>query len=171
MDANEVRRYLDVSLGHAIVVDVQEVVDAPGNLRTITIHRGNGVTIEFQSCADYVQGNDEGGGLKYVGEYGTLDELILDLEAYLGKAVTDWSNYTLNPYEPKMVDDAEPAATLKHFEDLVRRRLTALPAHGGFELAGIYWRHIDLFGEYRPDLLGEETKIALRKRGVPEEDL
>ena len=35
---------------------------------------------------------------------------------------------------------------------------------------GIYWRHIDLFGEYCPDRLGEETEISLRKRRVPPEE-
>lgn len=94
MDANEVRRFLDVSLAHSIIVDAQEIAQAPGNLRTVTLHRENGVTIEFQSCLSHAQGNSEGGGLKYVGEYGSLDELIFDLERYLCKPVTAWSNHT-----------------------------------------------------------------------------
>jgi hypothetical protein len=171
MDTEEVRRFVDVSLAHSIVVDVSEVVEAPGNLRTITIHRENRVTIEFQKCIDYVEGGIDGGGLKYVGQYTSLEEIILDLECYLGRPATEWTNRTSNPYEPKLMSEPDPAANFKHFEDRVRRKDVELPVRAIFEIAGIYWRHIDLFGEYRLDRLGEETEIALRKRGISEEDL
>jgi hypothetical protein len=171
LNSAEIRRLLDVSLSHSVVVDVREIVEAPGNLRTVTIHQGNDVTIEFERCTDYLYGTGEGGGLKYIGHYEAVDELVRDLEVYLGKPVSAWSNYTESPYEPKVLDETDPAANLKYFEDLVRNRKMDLPSRGNFELAGIYWRHIELFGEFRQDRLGEETEISLRKRGIlPEEE-
>ena len=166
----EIERLLNVSLAHSVVVDVREIIEAPGHLRTVTIHRGNDVTIEFERCVDYVHGTGEGAGLKYVGHYDTLDELVRAIEAYLGKPVAEWSNYTATLYEPNLIGELDPTANLNHFEDLVRHRGIGLPPGGGFELAGIYWRHIDLYGEYRPDRLGEETEIALRRRGIEPED-
>ena len=32
-------------------------------------------------------------------------------------------------------------------------------------LAAIHWRHIELYGEYRPDKLGEGTELSILERG------
>lgn len=69
------------------------------------------------------------------------------------------------------MSELDPAANMKYLEDLVRERRVKLPTGGRFEIAGIYWRHIEIFGEYRPDRLGDGTEIELRKRGITEEDL
>jgi hypothetical protein len=169
MDYDEVRRYCDASLAHSITIDVREVAEAAGNLRTVTIHDDHSVTIEFQRCADYVQPDPEGGGLKYVGKYESLEAAVLDLEEYLEKAVVAWSNFTSTPYEPRVLDEPDPQANVAYFESLVRARAMRLPVRGAFEIAGIYWRHVALWGEYRRDRLGEETEISLRERGVSED--
>ncbi len=170
LNSTEIERLLNVSLVHSVEVDVREVNEAPGNLRTVTIYEDH-VTIEFETCVDYVHGTGEGYGLKYTGQYETFDECIRSLEDYLGKRMSEWSNYTETPYEPKILDQPDPAANQRYFEGLVRDRKMRLPTGGDFHLAGIYWRHLELFGEYRPDRLEEEQEIALRKRGVlPEEE-
>ncbi len=170
IEAHRVARYPDVSLAHSVVVDVLEVAEAPGNLRTITIHDGLDVTIEFETCTAYLESDIEGGGLKYVGHYDTIDDAIADLEDYLGTPVQEWINFTENPYEPTISSEPDPAKNLRYFEDLVRQRRMILPKRGGFELAGIYWRHIELFGEYRKDKLKEEWEHHLRKRGISVDD-
>jgi Uma2 family endonuclease len=56
MYLDEIELAMDVGLDHSIVIDVREVIEAPGNLRTVTIHQGNSVTIEFERCEDYATG-------------------------------------------------------------------------------------------------------------------
>jgi hypothetical protein len=170
MDYDELRRYLDVSLAHSVVVDVRELSEAPGYLRTITVHQDGRVTIEFPPAREYAQGDFEGGGLKYVGQYETLDELIEVLEEYLGSPVGKWRNFTAAPYEPHTLDEPDSAANIRYFEDLVRTRSVALPSRGHFTLTGIHWRHIELYGEYRADKLGEETELLLRQQGIGPDD-
>lgn len=170
MDRDEVRRYLDVSLVHSIVIDVQEVPEAPGTLRSIMIHEDQDVTIEYQTCAEYVTGDSEGGGLKYIGHYDAMDELVEDIEEYLGKPIEQWHNFTATPFEPEILSEPNPEQNLRYFEDLVRDRRLSLPRRGEFEVAGIHWRHIELFGEYRPDKLMEEMEHHLKKHGIPLDD-
>jgi hypothetical protein len=171
MDRDEIFRYLHASLAHSITVDVMEVSEAPGNVRTITIHNDDRVTIEFQKSQEYVEGGDESGGLKYYAPYPELEEAIQDLEEYLGRPVEEWGNFTSQRYEPMVLEEPDPAANFRYFEDLVRRKLIKLPRLGKYELAGIHWRHIALYGEYRPDKLREEAEARLRrKRNLDEDD-
>jgi hypothetical protein len=163
MEDREIERYLYASMAHSITVDVQELPDAPGNLRTVTIHQDHHVTIEYQTCRQYAHPDWEnhldweGGLLKYIGQYDSLEDVIRDLENFLGKPWREWTNFTTMPYEPRILDDPDPTANLRYFEGLVRERNVKLPAYGRFRFADIYWRHIELFGEYRPDRLDEET--------------
>jgi hypothetical protein len=85
--------------------------------------------------------------------------------------MNSWPTFTLHPYAPAMVEEPDPAKNIKYFESLVREERATLPLGGRFRLAGIYWRHIELFGEYRPDRLGEETDLLLKEQGLTDEDL
>jgi hypothetical protein len=163
MDREQIERYLNGGRGHSVVVDARDVEGAPGNVRTVTIHRGNRVTIEYDKASAYVAGDCENGGLKYVAEYPDLDELLADLEAFLGAKVQRWGNFTKSPLAPTVLDDPEPEKSLRYFEDLVRRRGVPLPTRGNYELAGVYWRHIAKYGEYREDKLLEEQDEELRR--------
>lgn len=169
MEKDEIRRCLDASVAHSAVVDVREVEEAPGYLRTVTIHDDLAVTIEYQKCADYRSAEIEGGGLKYVGAYEHLDEAIHDLEEFLGSPMTSWRNYLASPYAPSVLEELDPAKNVAWFEAQVRAGTVPLPRAGSFEISGIHWEHVALFGEYRPDRLGEETEIRLRKRGLTDE--
>lgn len=40
----------------------------------------------------------EAGWPRYVGNYGNEDELIADLEEFLGLPLSQWSNFTTKPY-------------------------------------------------------------------------
>lgn len=170
MDHDELRRYLDVSLAHSAVVDVREIPEAPGYLRTITVHNDYGVTIEFETCLQYVQGDWEGGILKYIGRYDTLEDVINDLEQYLGKPITAWQNYTRDPYEPKKLDEPDYESCKKYFEELVRSRRMDLPPRGDFRHAYAEWRHIEQYGEFRPDMIFEEQDLWLREQGIDPDD-
>jgi len=164
MDKNEIERYLDVSLGHSIIVDVSIVDGAPGFLRTVTIHQGNSVTIEFEKARSYLECNSEGAWLKYIAQYRDLDELTKDLEEFLGKPVRMWSNFTAEPYTLAVQEEPDPAAVKKFFEDAVRQNAISLPCRVEYKIASPYWRHIAKYGEFREDKIWEEQEEHLGLR-------
>jgi hypothetical protein len=84
--------------------------------------------------------------------------------------MSSWRNFTFHPCAPVVVDEIDSTKNIEYFESLVRDKGATLPLRGRFRVAGIYWRHIELFGEYRPDRLGEETDILLKEQGLSEED-
>lgn len=164
MDLSEIARYLNVGLAHSVTIDVREIEAAPGVLRVVTIRRGNSVTIEYEPALEYVTGDFEGGGLKYVASYDTLEDAVRDLEEYLGTPVEGWRNFTRNPYEPTIVEQPDALKNQQFFEAQVRARSIALPRRARYDIAGIHWRHIERYGEYRPDKLLEEAELALARR-------
>jgi hypothetical protein len=163
MTKEELERGLSVGRAHSVVVDVREVQEAPGNVRTVTVHRGNRVTIEYDKTRAYIEGNYEGGGLKYVAQYVDLDDVVTDLEEYLGAKIPQWINYTESRFLPGVADDPDPVKSLGYFEDLVRQESVALPRRAKYEIAGVYWRHIAKYGQYREDKLLEEQEEQLRQ--------
>ena len=162
MDLAEIQRYLSASRGHSVCVHVCEVPEAPGYLRTVMIHDDLAVTIEYDDCKTYVEQDCEGGGLKYVGKYDTLSKLVEDLELWLGLPVDRWTNHTAEPFSPAHLDNAEPEANQKFFEDLVRSNSVSLPS-GRYEIAGIYWQQIARHGDYSLERAFEEQEEEFRQ--------
>lgn len=144
-----------------MIVDVREVAGVAGYLRTVTIHRGNRVTIEFQLVTEYLSGDMEGGGLKYISAYDELPEAVRDLEDFLNAPISAWRNFTRQPLEvlPAEAESAPPEN--EYFENLVRANGVQLPRAGHYRIAGIYWRHIARYGQYREDKLLEEQEEDL----------
>lgn len=167
MDRQELERYLHISRSHSVVIDVTEVVGAPGILKIVTVHQGNSVSIEFEKARAYVEGDMEGGGLKYVARYPDMDVLIQDLEEYLDRPLEECRNFTAEPLVPPVLDEPDPVRNMEYLEGLVRQQLVRLPRRGQYQLAGVYWRHIAKYGTYRPDKLLEEQDehLALSKNG------
>ena len=151
MDASEIERYLAVSRDHSIYVDVAEVVAAPGYVRTIRIDRGFRVTIEYEAIPAYTEGSNESGWLSYTCAYENLEALLLDLESFLGRKVSDWRNYSAQPLRAVVVDGVDFERSHQCLMDLVRSRSVPLPPSGTYEISGPYWRHIAEYGEFRLD--------------------
>jgi hypothetical protein len=156
MDRSELKQYLDVAAGHSVVVDVREVPGLPGIVRTITVHRDQSVTIEYDRARAYVEGEIEGYGPKLIAKYDALDALVEDLAGFLSMPIEQWRNYSKERFEPAVLDDPDPAQTMTAFEDMVRTRSIPLPEKGRYEFASPYWRHILKYGQYRPDMVFEE---------------
>ena len=148
MQRSDIERYLLAARGHSIIVDARELAAVPGVVRTITIHRENRVTIEFDRSLTYFDGDGEGWGPKYLAAYADLEDLIADLEDFLGQKLEAWRNYTAEPFIPSTL--VEPGLSgQQYFEDLVRRDAVELPRKGGFEHTDIYWRRVAKRGESR----------------------
>ena len=163
MDKAEIERYLFAGVRHSVVVDARELPAVPGVIRTLTIHRGNRVTLEFDSTPNYLTGDSEGWGPKYVARYLSLDVIIGDLEEFLGHSIAAWKNRSADPLTPSHTDGPGTAAG-PFLEDLVRRNAVELPRRATYALANIYWRHISKYGEYREDKLEEEQDEHLGLR-------
>ena len=151
MNKEELQRYLNLSSGHSVVVHVQEIEEAPGNVRIITIHRGNEVTIEFQICRTYLEDPMEKGAV-FAAKYESMDELIADLEKYLGLKIAKWSNFTREPFIPQILDEPDPDKNDKWFHEVVRNKKLKLPSRRKYKPTSIYWQHIVKYGEFKPDI-------------------
>lgn len=170
MDFKEIERYILAGASHSVCVHAVEVDEAPGCLRTITIHRADDairggmvtpVTIEFEDCEAYVDQDFEGGGLKYCGVYPSLEKAVDDLEEFLGMPVSQWHNFTREPLEPRFATQSNWEANLAYFEDLVRSNAVELPKGAGYRIQGAHWRHIAKYGRFRPDKVFEEQEEEL----------
>jgi hypothetical protein len=171
MDLAEINRYLYASVAHSITVDVIELDEAPGTLRTITIRRDNSVTIEFPPATEYATSDFEGGGLKYRATYDAMEDAVSDLESFLGKPLEKWRNFTEHPYEPRVLQAPDPKGNIAFFENLVRTDSVPLPTGAQYRLTGIHWRHVKRYGMYRPDKLDEEQDLHLAEiYGESEDD-
>lgn len=177
MDREEIDRCLDVSSNHSVTVDVRDVDEAPGFVRTVTMHRdrasqhGVSITIEYPPATEYIAGDFEGGGLRFMAEYAHRDDAIRDLEEFLRMDISSWKNFVHQPHTPAVIEEAPftPENTA-HFEAMVRERAVVLPRSTRFAVGGMYWEHIALWGEFRQDWIGEETAIRLRARGIPDDE-
>lgn len=164
----DIERYLYA--GRGVVVDVRPVEGAPGHVRTVTLHRALRVTIEYQRSREYVDNDSEGGGPKYTATYASLDELLRDLEHFLGTPMEAWQNFSSNPFVPPVLEDPDPGKSLGFFEELVRNARVPLPSGALFEPADLYFRHVAKYGRYRPDLLEEEEAESLRRFRGPDRE-
>ncbi len=157
MNQLDLQKELDVSRYHSVIIDVRECEQAPGNVRTVTIHQDYSVTIEFDTCEAYLSDSMEG-GLRYIGDYSSLSELISDIESYLSLPIGEWINYSRQKYIPRVVAEVDPDLNENWFKKQVYENLIELPKIGGFQVANIYWKHIKKWGEYMPEMLGKEDE-------------
>ncbi|MDQ3031640.1 MAG: hypothetical protein M3Y87_04425 [Myxococcota bacterium] len=129
------------------------------------------MTIEYPSAAEYISGDFEGDGLRFIGKYGNRDDAIRDVEEFLGRDIRGWRNYDEQPHTPTAVIETPFSDdSVAYFERLVRQRSVTLPRSAEFSVGGIYWEHIALWGEFREDRLGEETELRLRARGIVDDE-
>lgn len=166
MTVDDLRQRLFVDLADMVVVDIQPVEGAPGSIRVVTVRRNLAVSIEYEPAKHYSHDEMEGPELKYTGSYPSIELLVADLEAFFERPISEWRDHARETYATTMLEQPDWEANRRYFEDLVRRHAIRLPEHGEFEIASIYYQHIDIWGEYRPDRLGEEMEIRWRRKGL-----
>ncbi len=155
MNEDQLRAIILSRLGHSVTVDARELAEAPGWLRTVTILAPRDVCIEYMPVEAYLRHDDEA-GLRYSAQYPSLGELIADIEAYLGRPVADWGEVAPDTLRPSREGEPDPEANMRYLERAVRERALPLPGGAAYRQGSIYWRHVELYGEYRPDMLGVE---------------
>ena len=132
MTLDELERCLSLGLDHACVVDVQLVPEAPGYVRTVSVHAGRRVNIEFD-----VWGMDEG-GLYYWASFESLGAVVACLEPYLGRPLAKWRCLGPETY-PERRPETGTEQGHRRFEELLGRGGPPLPAHGEFRTQSTYW--------------------------------
>src|SRR5688572_9153568 len=85
MDLAELERRLRVGRARSVCVDARPWPGLPGMERRVTIFADLRVIVELE-----VAGSDEGGGPSWLGRFATLDEVVVALEAYLGRPLASW---------------------------------------------------------------------------------
>lgn len=129
MTFDDLLRELAVSSEHAVCIDVRNLNDAPGYVRTTTLHAGNQVTIEFD-----VWGLDEG-GLYFRAAFATLEAAVKCVEVYVGRPLGEWGQAE---YPPRPAETGT-AESHRQFRELLALGGPALPAGGEFRTHSDYW--------------------------------
>lgn len=141
MRRSELERLLAVGAGHSFQVEVREVAGCPGFVRTVWLHRGGGVLVEFD-----LWGMDEG-GLYFRGQLSSVDQAVAYLELYLGRRFCDWSAADAR-YPPRPAEVGTPRS-LERFLSALREGRILLPDPEHFTSALGSWRqHVPLPSRY-----------------------
>lgn len=83
----------------SVAIDIRPIDGLPGLLMTTTIFRDLRVEIEFFKWDNFIRPDPmEAGWPRYVGGYSNEEELVTDLEDFLGLPLSQWSNFTTKPY-------------------------------------------------------------------------
>ena len=110
MDMSEIESYTRLGRHRMLRVDVSFVPEVTGLLRIVEIYDGFVAEVSFVSSREfYFYGLDEGGLCSYRGAYKSLQDLVSDLENYLGKSLSDWTNFNKGFETPEPVDCAPEA--------------------------------------------------------------
>lgn len=88
MKKEELESHLLVGRENAVYIDISNVSAIPGQVRHVIIQKGNDVLIKFRPYQ-----LDES-PLIFRKHYPSLDELILDMEAYMGQPLEQWENHS-----------------------------------------------------------------------------
>lgn len=115
-------------------MDRIHLADYPGRVRSIYFHDGKWVEIAFESY-----GYDEG-GVYYSGTYETWEQAVKDIEGYLSRPISEWTNYNRTGGYPDLPAGIDPTKTGDSLVLAVRAGTLALPPSGKFELLNSkYW--------------------------------
>ncbi len=141
MRRSELERLLAVGAGHSFQVEVREVAGCPGFVRTVWLHRGGAVLVEFDRW-----GRDEG-GLYFRGQFASLDQAVAYLEQYLGRRFSDWSAADAR-YPARPAELGTPPSH-ERFLSALREGRIALPDPDHFTSALGAWRqHVPFPSRY-----------------------
>lgn len=129
MTRDEIERYLNTGRSRSVCVDRSLVPEYPGYVRTVTIHEGNRISVEFDT-----HGADEGGPL-FEAAFAALDAAIASLEAYLHAGMSEWINYSASGAYPDETALSPEDAERGHQKLIaaISARSVALPS-GDFQL-------------------------------------
>lgn len=132
-------------LGNRVDVAVKEMHELPGFVWKVTCYPGGlrldySVSIEYELAKLYVERDPEGAHLRMVANYSSQEEMIADLEEFLGEPLQNWTNYTRSPLKPSVLEDPDPERSLAYLDNLVASGSVPLPRSGQYEIASMYFR-------------------------------
>lgn len=134
MTREELETAIAVGAG-GLCVDISSMDRFPSFVREVTILKGLFVMVEFN-----VYGQDEGGP-RYEAAYSSLDEIVSDLTAYLGKGISCWENFRASgryPDPPASWSGSLPREEADKFVAYVSSRQVDLP-NERFRQMSSYW--------------------------------
>ena len=131
MTKNEILQWFAVKRG-AVCVDRSEVEGLPGYLRHVTLRAPGRIEVEF------LWHTSDEGGPTFVADSEDLDESILSLEEYFGRAINEWENFSTTDRYPEV--EAGATRNSERLRSMVKDRLIPLPPHIMFSIRESYWR-------------------------------
>jgi hypothetical protein len=134
MTREDLARILTVGASRACIVESSHLVEAPGFVRTTTLHAGNRACVALESW-----GMDEG-GLYFWATFPTLEAMIACIESFLARPLSQWPAHCAYPERPT---PEEEAAAATRFAEMLRLGRLPVPVCGGFAAQGSsYWLQV-----------------------------
>jgi hypothetical protein len=131
MAPEDLARILSIGRWHSCAVDIRNLSEASGFVRTTTLHQGNRVCIAFDTW-----GMDEG-GLYFWATFPTQDAMVACIESFLSLPIAQWPSNTEYPERHPAVDET---GGTDRFIEILRSGRLPLPVCGAFEANGSsYW--------------------------------
>ncbi len=130
MDIEDLRRILELSRDRKCCLDVRPVDGAPAYVRTVSIHKGPRVNIEFD-----VWGMDEG-GLYYWATFESLAAAVDCVADYIQRPISEWDASPDYPEQPSTTEVQQSQAA---FKQLLIEGSLEMPRFGLFETKSDYW--------------------------------
>ena len=144
MEADEIRRYVELGRYRCVYVDVRLMPEYPGIVRSVIFYQDNRVCVEFTA-----HGYDEG-GYDYCCTFPSLTVAIEAIEDYLGKPIQEWINHNKTGEYPELPPEIDRQAGERNLVAAIINNEIHLPGKGDFRLKSqLPWRNIE---EYELDL-------------------
>lgn len=124
MNIDEVIQYITLGRDRAVTIAIDEIPEIPCCVRVVTVHAGNIVCIRFRRA-----GFDEG-GIRFLGRYVNVEMLVQEMEAYLGKSIENWHNYTRSGKSPFLAREDCEEFDWRKFQKIA---YSLLPQSGNFK--------------------------------------
>lgn len=137
MTKEEILNYIRMAKSKSVCVNRCLSVQYPGYVREITIMKDNILKVEFTQY-----GYDEGGVCVKI-YYNEFDNLISEMERYMGVKVEDWENASKKDCYPDLGNDVNFEETVKKLKIDLKNKAVKLPENGiEYKFVEGYWKDI-----------------------------
>lgn len=101
MNIKELENYIELGRTASVCVDMKDLPEYSGFVRTVTFYQKSRVCIEFYPLVFDVHDAI----IDYCCQFNSLEDAVHSIEIYTGKTIGDWTNYNKKGDFPVCVDE------------------------------------------------------------------
>ncbi|GGJ23511.1 hypothetical protein [Deinococcus roseus] len=119
MTLDEIKSHLLVGASNKVTIDVSVMPEVPSDVREVSLYKGNTARIFFRPY-----GLDEK-NVMFSKDYSSLEEMVQEMEAYLGLPISDWENFSRTGRYPDRSEQAAPVMDFGTYRQLMQSLVPA----------------------------------------------